>query len=266
VPAYVEKIQPKHDIFTNVADLALDRGTFFYNEVEYILREELREPRNYFVILKAIAQGKRKISEIINDTGFEKSLVSKYIDTLRGLRFVEKEIPVTEKYPEKSKQGIYRLHDKFFTFWFKYIFPNRGRIEIGNADYVMARIKDSFDLHVSAVYEDVCKDLCKTLMSDGHIRYTTIGKWWSRNEEIDIVALDEESKTAYFCECKWSNKKVGEDIYRDLVRKSGLMDWFNSERNERFILFSKSGFTQGMIDLARQENIVLVYKGKVVGN
>lgn len=263
VPAYVEKLHPKHDILTNISDLVLSSGTFFYNEIEYILREELREPRNYFVILKAIAQGKRKISEIINDTGFEKSLVSKYLDTLRGLRFVEKEIPVTEKYPEKSKQGIYRLHDKFFTFWFKYVFPNRGRIEIGNADYVMALIKDSFDLHVSTVYEDVCKDLCKTLLLEGIMRYTTIGKWRSRNEEIDIVALDEDSKTAYFCECKWSSKKVGEDIYKDLVRKAGLVDWFTGKRNDRFVLFSKSGFTQGMIELAKQEEVILVHKDSV---
>jgi hypothetical protein len=266
VPAYVEKIHAKDDIFTNITDLVLDRGSFFYNEVEYILREELREPRNYFVILKAIAQGKRKLSEIINDTGFEKSLISKYIDTLRGLRFVEKDIPPTEKYPEKSKQGFYRLHDKFFTFWFKYIFPNRSRIEIGNADYVMTLIKDSFEHHASGVYEDVCRDLCRVLMSDGYMRYTTIGKWWSRNEEIDIVALDEETKTAYFAECKWSNKKVGEDIYQNLVRKSHLTDWFNDTRTNRFVLFSKSGFTRGMIELARKDNVLLVYKDRTVNH
>lgn len=264
VPAYIEKLNPKHDIFANIAKLILDKGTFLYNEIEYILREELREPRNYFVILRAIAQGKRKLSEIINETGFEKSLVSRYLDILRGLRFVEKDIPVTEKIPEKSKQGLYRLHDKFFGFWFKYVFPNRSRLEIGRADYILKIIKDSFEHHVSMVYEDVCLDLCKNLMAKGLMQYTIIGKWWSRSEEIDIIALDEETGTAYFGECKWSNKKVGEDIYRELVRKSGLVDWHKAKRKDRFILFSKSGFTPKMIETAKKEGVLLVHKDKVV--
>lgn len=264
VPAYLEKLNSKHDIFANIAGLILDKGTFLYNEIEYILREELREPRNYFVILRAIAQGKRKLSEIINETGFEKSLVSRYLDILRGLRFVEKDIPVTEKYPEKSKQGLYRLHDKFFSFWFKYVFPNRSRLEIGRADHVLKIIRASFEHHVSTVYEDACRDLCKKLMADSLMQYTLIGKWWSRDEEIDLVAIDEETATVYFGECKWSNKKIGEDIYRELVRKSGLVDWQKEKRNNRYILFSKSGFTPKMIETARKDGVLLVHGDKAL--
>jgi len=262
IPAYIEKFNPELDIFKNINSLILNRSTFLYNEVEFIIREELREPRNYFVILKAISQGKRKLSEIINETGLEKSLVSRYIDILRGLRFVVKEIPVTEKYPEKSKRGLYKLSDNFFTFWFKYVFTNRGRIEIGNSDYVLKLIKNSFEQHVSKIYEDVCVDLCKNLMSAGLMQYTLIGRWWYKNEEIDIVALDEETKTAYFCECKWSNKKVGDNIYKDLVRKSQLVEWYKTRRKEKFVLFSKSGFTQRMMDIAGKEGTLLVHKGK----
>lgn len=264
VPAYIEKIHPKYDIFRNIRELILDKGTFLYNEVEYILREELREPRNYFVILKAIAHGKRKLSEIMNETGFEKSLVARYLDILRSLRFVEKEIPLTEKYPEKSKQGLYRLHDKFFTFWFKYVFPNRSWLEIGNVDYVLKLIRDTFEHHISTIYEDVCKDQSRDLMKTGFMRYTTIGKWWSKTEEMDIVALDEETKTAYFGECKWSNKKIGDDVYQNLIRKSQLVEWHKGKRNDRFILFSKSGFTQRMIEIARKEGVLLVHKDKVI--
>lgn len=264
IPAYIEKINPRYDIFRNIKDLILNKGTFLYNEVEYILREELREPRNYFVILKAIAQGKRKLSEIINETGFEKSLVARYLDILRSLGFVEKDVPVTEKYPEKSKQGLYRLHDKFFTFWFKFVFPNRNRLEIENIDYVLKLIKDTFEHHISTIYKDVCMDLCKDFMKDGLIQYTSIGKWWSKDEEIDIVALDEETKTAYFGECKWSNKKVGDDIYQNLIKKSRLVDWHKDKRKDRFILFSKNGFTSRMIEIAKKENVLLVQRERVI--
>lgn len=264
IPAYLEKLNPRQDILNNITNLLLDKGTFFYNEVEYILREELREPRNYFVILKAIAEGKRKMSEIINATGFEKSHVSRYLDILRSLRFVEKETPVTEKYPEKSKQGIYKLHDRFFTFWFKYIFPNRGRIEIGNADYVFKVIKESLDHHVSGNYEDVCIDLCKDFMASGLLQFTSLGRWWTKDEEIDIVALDEGGKAAYFGECKWSRKKVGEDVYHDLARKASHVDWLKDNRKDKFILFSKVGFTDSMLKIAEKEGVMLIAGDSVI--
>ncbi len=173
-------------------------------------------------------------------------------------------MPVTEKYPEKSKLGLYRIHDNYFAFWFKYIYPNKSKIEIGKADYVLRIIDEFLEQHVSFAYEYVCRDLCRTLMQDKVINYTSKGRWWLKNEEIDIVALDEEEKTAYFCECKWSNKKVGEDIYNGLARKSKLVDWNNNKRNNRFILFSKNGFTSKMIEIAKKENVLLVHKDKII--
>lgn len=264
MPAYIEKVDPRMDIFTNINELALERRQFLYNEVEYILREEFREPRNYFVILKSIAQGKRRLSEIINETGFEKSLVSRYLDILKTLGFVEKDVPITEKHPEKSKQGLYRLHDKFFSFWFKYVFPNRGKIEIGNANIVLKLIKDTFEHHLSTIYEDICRDLCRKLVGEGLMQYSIIGKWWSKDREIDLLALDEGKKTIYFGECKWSNKRVGDDVYKDLLEKSQFVDWHKGERKEKFVLFSKSGFTQRMMDIARRDGVLLVNKDKVV--
>lgn len=258
VPAYLEKINPEKDIFHNIEELILDKGTFLYNEVEYLLREELREPRNYFVILRSIAQGKRKLSEIINDTGFEKSLLSRYIEILRGLRFVEKEVPVTEKYPEKSKLGLYKIHDRFFEFWFKYVFPNRGRVEIGRSKEVLRTIRETFDQHLSYVFEDVCKERCLELMREDRISFTSIGRWWHRNEEIDIVALDEEKREIYFGEAKWSKKPVGTDILEDLRRKAPLAEWNSGKRKERFMLFSRSGFTDALIKKARKEDVLLI--------
>lgn len=265
IPAYLERFDAGGDIYDSIRDLILDRGSFLYNEVEFLLREELREPRNYFVILRAIAQGKRKMAEIINDTGFEKSHLSRYLDILRSLRFVDKEIPVTEQYPDKSKLGLYRLHDRFFAFWFRYVFPHRSRLEIGNIEYLLGKIRESFDQHLSLIYEDVCREFCVDLFRSGQMTFTSIGRWWLKNEEIDLVALDEESDTIWFGECKWSTKPVGEDVYRDLQRKTMHVAWRSQNRRERFILFSKSGFTEGMIRLALQDGVVLIHGQNLTG-
>jgi AAA+ ATPase superfamily predicted ATPase len=226
--------------------------------VEYLLREELREPRNYFVILRSIAQGKRKLAEIINDTGFEKSLLSRYLEILRGLRLVEKEVPVTEKYPEKSKLGLYRIHDRFFEFWFKYVFPNRGSLEIGKGREVLRVIKLTFDQHLSFVFEDVCKQYCLELMREGRIRFSSIGRWWQKNEEIDLVAVDEEHKEIYFGEAKWSRKPVGVDILDALKRKAALVEWNRGKRKETYMLFSRTGFTDALRERADKESVLLI--------
>lgn len=258
IPAYLEQFDPEFDIFRNIGEFILDKRTFLYNEVEFLLREELREPRNYFVILRSIAQGKRKLSEIINDTGFEKSLLSRYLEILRSLRFVEKEVPVTEKYPDRSKLGLYRIHDRFFEFWFRYVFPMRSRIEIGKWEDVLRNIRETFDQHLSFVFEDVCKEHCFDLMRTGRMRFNSIGRWWHRNSEIDIVALDEEGREIYFGEVKWSKKPIGVDILDDLKSKAGLVEWKREKRKEHYMLFSKSGFTDAVRKRAGDEGVHLI--------
>ncbi len=258
VPAYLELVDSKESVLDNIAGLILSRNTFLHNEVEFLLREELREPRDYYVILRAISQGKRKLSEIMNDTGFDKAHLSRYLDILRSLGFVEKEVPVTEKSPDKSRLGLYRLHDRFFAFWFKYVLPNRGRLELGNEGYVLKQIKDTLDLHVSKSYESISREIFLDMVKRDEIPVTSLGRWWSKNEEIDLVALDEESRTVWFGECKWSGRKVGTDVYQDLRRKSERVDWHKGKRNERFILCSRSGFTPAMLDVAKRERVVLI--------
>ena len=48
-------------------------------------------------------------------------MANKYLGVLSDLRIVEREIPITEEKPLKSKKGLYRITDEFFQFWFKFI-------------------------------------------------------------------------------------------------------------------------------------------------
>jgi AAA+ ATPase superfamily predicted ATPase len=63
------------------------------------------------------------MNDIVQRTGIERGPASKYLSVLQDLRLIEREIPVTEKYPEKSRKGIYRLSDNFFRFWFRFVLP-----------------------------------------------------------------------------------------------------------------------------------------------
>jgi len=261
IPAYLEKLNPSLDIFGNIENNILRKGTFLYQEVEFLVREELREPRNYFAILRALSEGKRKPGEIMAACGFEKSMVARYIDILRSLAIVEKEVPVTEKNPEKSRLGLYKIGDHFFSFWFRYVFPNRRHLEIENVRPVMEQIRRGFGSYLGFAFERVCREACWRLMKEGLIEFNSIGRWWDKNNEIDIVALDDNKETIYFGEVKWNPKPLGLPILENLKEKAPKVKWGTSDRVERFMIFSKSGFSEKLKKVAKEEDVMLIDVG-----
>lgn len=79
----------------------LDPGGYLYAEPPLLLREELREPRNYFAILQAIAQGRTQLNEISQATGIERQPASRYLAILQELQLVERRVPITEPAPDR---------------------------------------------------------------------------------------------------------------------------------------------------------------------
>ena len=259
-PAYLLQFDPALDFVENVRRRILAPEAYLYREPDFILREELREPRNYFSILRAISMGKTRPAEIINETGFEKNMVGKYLSVLTDLRIIRREVPVTEWGFEKSKKGIYLLEDHFFRFWFRYVYPNRSFIEEGQIDYVLDRkIMPTLDRFISWSFEEACRARVRKGAPQG-IKCNRVGRWWSKEGEIDIVGLSEDENTVVFGEVKWSVNPVGTDILDDLERKARLVDWHRGERKEYFVLFSRTGFTANLEILAAERRDLLLWK------
>ncbi|MBU1122420.1 MAG: ATP-binding protein [Candidatus Omnitrophica bacterium] len=261
IPLYLEKFYKKNYI-EGIKDDILRKGEPLYEEVEFLLREELKEPRNYFVILEAISLGKHKISEIINETGFDKGTVSRYLSILDNLQITKKEIPVTEKIPEKSRKGIYIIDDNFFNFWFRIVFRNRSLLEENKVSDVVKITENIMPELLADNYEKISKDIFQKYVFEKKmdLRFELYGRWWDKNGEIDLVALNRERNAILFGEVKWSNKPVGIDIYRKLKDKAKSVVWGKDNRRQYFCLFSKSGFTSEMLKLAKKENVYLFHK------
>jgi len=113
---------------------------------------------------------------------------------LEDLHVIEKEVPVTERSPLKSRKGLYRIQDQFFKFWFRYVLPNRARIEEGRLENVLSRIRTDFPTLVAENYERLAADIVKA-HEDRIFPIENAGRWWTKNEEIDLVALNEERRT-----------------------------------------------------------------------
>jgi AAA+ ATPase superfamily predicted ATPase len=256
IPAYWLCFDPRKNFSENVKLHVLKKGEMLYDEVTFILLEELREPRYYFALLQAIAQGKRKLSEIVNATGIAQQSANKYLGVLCDLKIVERELPVTEEKPLKSKRGLYRINDIFFQFWFKFVFTQRAELEMGHVEEVIHSINKQLPQHLSGVYEEVSQETV-LLHQDLFFPFSALGRWWDRDEEIDIVAVNKQEDSILFGEAKWSTKPVGTDIYEALKEKAKKVQWGSAKRKEYYCLFSKQGFTDAMTKKAREEGVAL---------
>lgn len=264
VPAYWLRFDGRAGFWENVQSRVLTKGQPLYEEVEFILREELREPRYYFALLQAIAQGKRKLAEIVNATGIPQPSANKYLGVLADLKIVEREVPVTEKAPAKSKRGYYRIVDEFFRFWFKYVFPYRAELELGNTNYVLSRIRSTWPDHLGNVYEMVAKEMLWEYR-DRIFPFSAAGRWWNKEEEIDVVAVNPESNSILFGEAKWSVKPVGIDILEKLKEKARRVVWGTAKRKEIYALFSRAGFTDAVMRRSERGEVILFKQGSLLG-
>ena len=256
IPAYAKQLNKKLSPRQNFLENILEPETYLYNDAGFILKEETREPRQYFSILRAIALGKHKLGEIVNETGIEKTSLHKYLYYLEELRIIQKRFPVTEKNFEKSRQGLYYLADNYFSFWFDMIFPYRSELVLGNKRPALNRFDEAFVHHTATAYEQISGEILRRFQDDLFL-FSRVGRWWHNNEEIDLVALGDSGQDVLFAEVKWSTKKVGTDIYQQLKDKSQSVA--ENYRRRQYALFSRSGFTAAMKKLAREEKILLIH-------
>jgi AAA+ ATPase superfamily predicted ATPase len=258
-PAYLQRFDSKKTIEQNIKNEILDKNSLLYSEPRFLLMEELREPSVYFSILKAIAFGKTRLNEIVQETGLKDSYkVNKYISVLRGLHIIRREVPVTEDKPHKSKKGIYLLDDPFFRFWFRYIFPNMSHLEIGDINFVWEeKIKTDLDSFVGFIFEDICIQRLKILNKDNKLPFKAknIGRWWSRKDEIDIMAFDNKG-SFLFCECKWTSNKIGLNTFEDLQKKTYK---FPKALRKYYGFFSKFGFSKKLALLSEKRKDILLF-------
>ncbi len=235
-PAYIVEVEIEKSVIENIKNKILREDSFIYRDVEFLLKEELEEPRYYFSILLSLSKGNNKIGLICNDTGLSKSIVNKYLSVLIDLHLVRRQIPVTESF--KSKKGLYFITDNLFDFWFRFVYPNVEMIERGEVDLVEEKeIKSYLNQFIGRKFESVCEDM---LWKSRVFEFTKIGRWWHRDKEIDIVAMNEKTKEILFAECKWQNKVNAKNLCKELVEKSRHVIWNNEERQEYFAIFARS--------------------------
>ncbi|MFQ5620486.1 MAG: ATP-binding protein [Candidatus Nanoarchaeia archaeon] len=243
VPFYFERLDDKKSIKENIIEHILSKTGELYEEIDFLLKEELREPDIYKSILLAIAQGNTKTAEIANKSGIKVQDIDRYLKVLISLGIIKREIPITEN---KSKRSIYIIDDNLFSFWFKFAEPYKSDLEINELDLALKNFKKKFTNYVGIQFEDIVKK--EITRKTKIMEIEKIGKWWGHHREkgerkeieIDCVGLNNTTKEILLAECKWKQNVDGKKELEKLKNKAQYIKWNKNKRKEHYAIFAKS--------------------------
>ncbi len=255
VPRYLELAQ-KYASFTEALQkLALSRSGILYQEAKYLLREEISTPNTCWSILQGLGNGTGRISELGGLLQLPANQLTRYIELLRDLFLVYREVPILEKNPQKSKKGFYKISDPFLRLWFGAIYPYESFLEFDQIELVEKRLKPLIMNHIAYCYEKLCRDFVRS--TPGAFGCHKIGRQWGRNYEIDVAGVNMNNELVIVGECKWSHQHVGNSILRSLKDKVEA-NKLPISSDCKYMLFSKSGFSRDLKKMAEKNTAVIL--------
>jgi len=226
IPEYLLRAGNHDDCGSFYRDEFFSRYGYFYHEPYFILSQEFRELKVYQSILHAIALGNTTPGAIAQFCGMDSRHLYPYLESMIRLMLVEKEVPILGS----SRQGIYRIRDRVFDFWYRFVFPRRQEIETGHADLPLPDMNPFFGRQFEAFIRD---EYAATVLPGFRA-----GHWWYREDEIDCIAVNDEMSSVVFGECKWGDvsRPEAKKLMARLKTKSRLVR-AGKYRHRRYALF-----------------------------
>ena len=267
IPHYLKQFDSRLSLEDNVKRNILRRGCALYNEVEFLIKQELREPAVYNTIIEAIALGNNSFNDILTKTQIEKSKLSVYLKNLIELYIVEKEFPALSKDKLKSNVsgGSYVLTDNFFRFWYSFAFRNLTDLENDDASGVWENdIQGSLHHFASRAFEQLSIEYMYATNKAKALpfRISSASRYWGKtnqiidgrvravNLEIDILAPDSTGQRVIYGECKFTNEPFDMNEFKKLKSKVFIGE------SVYYYLFSLRGFTDAVENEARSSSYI----------
>jgi AAA+ ATPase superfamily predicted ATPase len=267
VPAYLERLDPERSLSANLRDVILAPGGMFTAEPDFLLYDELREPRNYRAVLQAIGAGAHSLDEISNLALIGKTHLTQYLARLQELRLVERRLPVTVPPARrlKSRMGRYHLVDPFMRFFFRFIAPQQGGLGY-KPEQALAAVEHQIRAFVGrTAFEELAREWVESAGAAGQLPFTpqAVGQHWSRSVEADVVAVNWQQRALLLGECKWIAEPMARDVVRGLIELKAIqvlktLPDAGQGWQVHYAFFSRAGWTPAARDLALAHHSLLV--------
>jgi uncharacterized protein len=261
IPAYVELFSDQLNILQNLRQRILTPANTMLEDAVFLLGEQLVEPGNYIAILEAIASGFHRLTEIATMAGIARTNISKYLGVLQELGYVERQVPATVRRPEKSRQGRYVITDAYLRFYFRFLKPHLAAIARGRTRQAVSLLHDHLlDFIGTHTFEELCRQWVSDVAEMDELPFLPerVGSFWSRQAQVDVLAINWRTKHILLGECKWGQKPVGRDVIQALVNKSDKVLPGSATWQVHYAFFARQGFTEAAQKLAAKHNALLI--------
>lgn len=259
IPHYMNKLEAEDDLDEALIENFFQPSGYLFEEPENLLKQELREPAIYNSVISAIAGGSSRANEISAKVGLESGICAKYLRVLLELGILKKETPMTEK---SGKKTIYVIDDNFFRFWYRFVPGNMSSINAGRIRLIYEpAIKRFYSDYMGLVFEKMCREYLLRYEEKLPFLLSDAGQWWGTDKktrteiQIDIVGTPVEGNEYLIGSCKYKNERIGVDELELLRRYAEV---FREGAGFHYYIFSKGGFTQPLMELAKQGEVTLL--------
>ena len=175
---------------------ATEAGSPFLNEgSELIMSEFGKDYSNYLSILQKIAGGMTTQSQLDDLIGKNTGPYLKNLE--EDYNYVHKLQPLFSK--PGSRNIRWYIDDCFLSFWFRFVLPNQALVEIGRNELLYEIVEKDYCDYSGYMLEHYFRQKYRE-----EERVTIVGRYWDRkrNNEIDLIALNEFDKKAVVAEIK----------------------------------------------------------------
>lgn len=245
VPKYVKTFGGYRDVYSAVEGTVLNPDSYLYDEVMASLQSEVTDIGSYASILGSIASGHRKLQDMADDLGLKQTGLTNYLKVLMDTGLVERDVPVTDDDPFRSKKGLYKIADRMTAFWFRYVYPHSDLLGRGEKEKIMNIVRSDlpFDTMRSA-YVEICTEKAWDMASEGSwdLIPDRIGGYWGKDVSADIVGIDYGAEAILVGTCVCSESPAGPEFLEDLRDVGGRLMSVTGAGRVEYVVFSISGF------------------------
>jgi len=223
IPRYWELAKDHAGLAEAVRDLVLDPLGVLHEEPRRLLLDDMRDTAQAASILSLIGRGCHRVSEIAGRLGKPATSLGRPLQRLMDTGLVEREVPFGAAV-RNSKKTLYRIADPFLCFWFRFVEPNRSRLEAGQLDAVERDIAAALRHHVAAVWERLARQSVPMMRMLGE-SWGVGSRWWGSGIdrtplEIDIVAESADGDRLLVGEVKWAAPREGRRLLAELANRA----------------------------------------------
>lgn len=222
IPRYWELARAHENLETALRELVFSPLGVLHDEPARLLLDDLRDTTQATSILSLIGQGCHRSSEIAARMGKPATSLSRPLERLLEMELVVREIPFGAE-ERGSKRTLYRIADPFLRFWFRFVQPNRSRLEARQMAGVEREIAVRLPHHIGEAWEDLSRASVPALGIEGK-SWGPARRYWGpgldrQPLEVDLVAESQEDDTLLVGEAKWSEQRSPARALHELAQK-----------------------------------------------